>query len=119
MNGQALLHDRLSDRDRAILALAAAGLTPGEISRLVVGDVRISPRMGLVRVRRTRGRRHCRYVMLDLAAASSVARWLGGDHLETRERDGRAPLFTSSSGGRQLSRSGVHWLLARLREPAA
>lgn len=102
-------------RDRALLALRAAGLSPCEISELRVSDVRIFPSMGLVRVRVARCAGCGRYVRLNAGAASAVSRWLGDEGV----RDGRAPLFTSVSGGRPLSERGVRWVLEQLREASA
>lgn len=112
-----VLSERLPMRDRALLALHLSGLTPSEIARLQVRDVRIGDRGGvLVHIRSAVCDTCGRYAKLEAAQAIAVSRYRD----EAAAADGVRivdPLFRSA-GRRPLSERGVRWVLRSLREVA-
>lgn len=122
MNVETLLvADGLSDRDRALVALAAAGISRDAIAELRLADLVVWPASGTVLVR-LRHRRQGpapsssarRFVLLEGPSASAVARYLAGVYAEPAT----ARIFRGR-GGRPLSPTGVYYVVRRVLEERA
>lgn len=111
----AVLSDRLSVRDAALLALHLSGITASEISRLQVRDLRPGNHGSvLVYIRSAKCDTCGRIARLSQASAVAVSRFYDEEIVESSSSS-REPLF-QSAGRRPLSKRGVQWVLSGLRE---
>jgi site-specific recombinase XerD len=102
------VQERGKTRDIALITLMLhSGLRVSEVSSLRVGDIRISPRRGSVRVRGGKGEKF-RTVPLNVDARKAVQAYLE----ELGEIEGDRSLFVGKRGGR-LKSSGIRYLVER------